>query len=146
MTSTSGRDAASNDNRSGAGRSAGSVLAAAIFALHALPFAAWGMYALNEVVIRQHVPGGSGGVFEVLLGSGIGLLIVAAIHVAAAASTWRGRSGPGSLAQLTGRTGLVLSVVALGLALFGAREVAPMVLLFCLAYGTVLVCLRGAGR
>ena len=127
-------------------RSVSAVLAAAILLLLALPFAALGVYALNEVVVRRHVPGGSGGVFEVLFGSGVGLLIVAAIHVAAAASTWRGRSGPGSLAPLIGRAGLVLSVAALGLALFGAREVAPIVLLFGAAYGTVLVCLRGAGR
>jgi hypothetical protein len=131
---------------SGTKRSAWTVLAAAILTLLALPFGAFGASLLNEVMVRGHVPGGSGGVFEVMVGSGVGLLIVAAIHVWAAVSTWREPVRSGSPGRLVGWAGVVLGSVAFGLSLIGAADVAPIVLAFPLAYGAILVCLRNSAR
>ncbi len=128
----------------GTQRGVGMVLAAALLLLLALPFAAMGVWLLNEVLARGHVPGGSGGVFEVLVGSGVGLLLVAAIHLAGAALTWRGSSR--SLGHSIAFAGVVLGAAAVGLALFGARDVVALVLPFPLAYAAVLVCLRSARR
>jgi len=124
--------------------SARTILAAALLLLLALPFAAMGVLLLNEVVIRGHVPSRSGGVFEVLVGSGVGLLLVAAIHLAGAALTWRGSSR--SLAHSIALAGVVLGAAAVGLSLFGARDVVALVLPFPLAYAAVLVGLRSARR
>lgn len=131
----------------GTQRGVGMVLAAALLLLLALPFAAMGVWLLNEVLVRGHAPGssgagGSGGVFEAMVASGVGLLLVAALHLAAAALTWRGSSR--SLAHSIALAGVVLGAAAVGLSLFGARDVVALVLPFPLAYAAVLVCLRGA--
>lgn len=128
----------------GTQRNVGTILAAALLLLLALPFAAWGVGLLNEVVVRGHAPGGSGGVFEALVGAGVGMLLIAAIHVAAAVLTLRGPSRRGSPAQSIALAGVVIGVAGLALALFGAPDVAGLPLLFVLAYGAVLVCLRSA--
>jgi len=120
------------------------VLAAALLLLLALPFAAMSVRLLNEVLVRGHAPGSSGGVFEVLVGSGVGLLLVAAIHLAGAALTWRGSSR--LLAHSIALAGVVLGAAAVGLSLFGARDVVALALPFPLAYAAVLVCLRSARR
>lgn len=130
-------------------RSVGTVLAAALLLVLALPFAGMGVVLLNEVLVRGHAPGGStaggsGGVFEVLVVSGLGLLLVASIHLGAAALAWRGPLRAGSPAQRVGWAGVIFGLAALAMSLFGAPDVAAFVLPFPVGYGAVLVCLRSA--
>lgn len=133
----------SDPPNSGTQRSAWSVLAAAILIVLALLIAAAGVLLLNEVAVRGHSPGGSGGVFELLVGLGVGLLLVAALHLWAATSTWRGRHTP---ARRVGWTFVLLGGVVFGLCLISARDVAALVLLYPLAYGAILLCLSFAKR
>lgn len=121
-------------------RSARTVVATALLLLLALPFAAWGVMLLNEVRVRGHVPGGSGGVFEAMVGLGIAFLLVAAIHLAAAASTWRDPAH--SSGRMVGLAGLVLGLAAVGLVLSGgALDVFIFVVTVPIAYGAVLLLL-----
>src|SRR5688572_15003021 len=99
-------------------RNMGTIVATVILLLLAIPFAAMGASLLNQIPLRGHTPGNSGGVFEALAVVGGGLLLVAAVHVVAAVVLlWRGSFAP---ARQIGLAGVILGGVAIGLSLFGA--------------------------
>ena len=121
-------------------RSTATVLAVAILLAFAVLLGGMGLLLLTEIPVRGHAPGASGGVFEAILGLGVGLLLAAVVHLVAATRTWRGLSL--TLARAVSWAGLVLGTVAFVLSLIGAADVAVLVLLVPLAYGVVLVGLR----
>ena len=102
-------------------------------------FAGTGLVALNEILIKGHALGASGGVAEIFALLGVVLLFVAATHFRAAWAAWRGSTG---LPWQISLVGLGVGAVATALCLFGAPSVLVAVLPFPLAYGAVLALIR----